>query len=583
MANSGRNLVSQKQCRLSDRSKGRQSDRESAARCASAIRRNCDSISIALSDRPIIKDRITLRRRIEMFGPTLKNALVVMLLLAAAPVLHAQTTDTSLARLAEAVEAINRDQLQQAERLLNAVLTASPNDPDALNLLGVVRAKQDRTAEAEQLFRRALARSPAHLGAHINLSELLLTTNRSAEAMQVLLRVHKLAPDRAEINLNLATLYADKGEYQQAREHLRLVPPAAVTDDYFLVMLKSLIGLKRPEEVRALVAEFQKFNPRQPETHAEFAMLLVKAGFNDDALNILNSARQDGTSFPIVYALGVVNAATKQYDKAEEYLTAALKLKPGDVATLRALARVARATGNLEKALSHLVEARRVAPDSAAVLYDFGVTTLQMGLVLDALPAFERLHRDHPREPAYLYALAAAHWTKGEIVETTRLLNDYVALQPRDPAGFYLLGAALLRQQRIADAQVALQRSLSLKADPDTEYLIGVSFEKAGNRAAAINTFRRVVESRPDHAAAHAALGSAYREAGNYAEARLELERAVELDANDLRANYQLGLVYAKLGEKDAAKKMFDRADELRSRQRDQERVILKLAEPPQN
>lgn len=513
------------------------------------------------------------------FGAALR--IVVALLLAATPILHAQTPDPNLNRLAEAVEAINRDQLREAEGLLNSVLTASPNDVDALNLLGVVRAKQERPAEAERLFRRALAGSPAHLGAHINLAELLLTTNRPDEAMQILLRAHKLAPERPNINLNLASLYADKGNYRQAREYLRLVPRAAVTDDYFLIMLRSLIGLKQLQEVRALVTEFQKSNSANPETQAEFAMLLVKAGFNDDALNILNTAQQ--SAFPIVYALGVVSAAMKQYDKAEEHLTAALALKPDDVATLRALARVARATGNLEKALSHLVKARRVAPDSSAVLYDFGVTTLQMGLVLDALPGFERLHRDYPREPAYLYALAAAHWTKGETLETTRLLNNYVALQPRDPAGFYLLGAALLRQQRISDAQAALQRSLSLKADADTEYLIGVSFEKVGNRDAAINTFRRVVQSRPDHAAAHAALGAAYREAGNYTEARLALERAVELDANDLRANYQLGLVYAKLGQKDAAKKMFDRADELRTRQRDQERVILKLAEAPQD
>ena len=98
---------------------------------------------------------------------------------------------------------------------------------------------------------------------------------------------------------------------------------------------------------------------------------------------------------------------------------------------------------------------------------------------------------------------------------------------------------------------------------------------------AAIETFRRVVRSRPDHAAAHAGLGAAYREAGSYIEAREALERAIELDANDLRANYQLGLVYAKLGEKEAAKRMFARADELRSQQRNQETVILKLIEPP--
>jgi protein O-GlcNAc transferase len=156
-------------------------------------------------------------------------------------------------------------------------------------------------------------------------------------------------------------------------------------------------------------------------------------------------------------------------------------------------------------------------------------------------------------------------------------------MQRLDASGFYLLGAALLRQEKVKEAQAALQRSLSLKADPDTEYLIGMSLEKAGNRAAAIDTFQRIVHSHPNHAAAHAALGAAYREMGNYAESRKALERAVELDAGDLRANYQLGLVYTKLGEKEAAKRMFDRADDLRSRQRNQESVILKLVDPPQN
>ena len=134
---------------------------------------------------------------------------------------------------------------------------ALPNDPDALNLLGVVRAKQNRPAEAEQLFRRALARSPAHVSAHINLGELLLTTNRSQEAMVILLRAHKLAPTRPDINLNLGRLYLEKNNYQQAREHLRLVPREAFNDDYFLLSLRTLIGLKQTDEVRNLDREFR--------------------------------------------------------------------------------------------------------------------------------------------------------------------------------------------------------------------------------------------------------------------------------------------------------------------------------------
>jgi tetratricopeptide (TPR) repeat protein len=127
-------------------------------------------------------------------------------------------------------------------------------------------------------------------------------------------------------------------------------------------------------------------------------LLLARSGLNEEALSFLQTAGQNTPrSFPLLYALGVVTAALKQYDKADEHLIAALAIKPDDVATLRALARVARANGNLEKALAHLVAARRVAPDSAAVLYDFGVTALRMDLVLDALPVFERLHREYPR------------------------------------------------------------------------------------------------------------------------------------------------------------------------------------------
>jgi tetratricopeptide (TPR) repeat protein len=513
------------------------------------------------------------------------SAVVLLVLLVTGPLVRAQTgqsTDFNLSRLEEAAKAISQGDLPAAESLLKSLLAESPRDADALNLLGIVRAQQQNAVEAERLFRLARAAAPTHVGVQLNLGKLLLTTNRTSEALQIFQSAHRLAPERTDINLHLATLHANTGDYQQALEYLRLIPRSTATDDYFPVLLKSLIGLNRLEEARQLASEFSELRSSNPEVQAEFALLLAKGGLSDQALILLEAARrQTPASFPVLYGLGIINASRKRYDKAEENLSEALKIKPDDVTTLRALANVARATGNLEKSLANLVEARRIAPDAPEVLYDFGVTALRMDLFLDAIPVFEQLHRAYPRQPAYLYALAAARWKKGETVETAQLMKSYVALQPRDASGFYLLGAALLRQELITEARAALQRSLSLKGDPDTEYLIAVSFEKEGNRDAAVNIFRQVVHSRPDHAAAHAALGAAHREAGNYAEARIELERAVELDPNDLRANYQLGLVYAKLGEKEAAKRMFARADDLRRRHRNQESVILKLIESP--
>src|SRR5687767_2788778 len=77
----------------------------------------------------------------------LGNAAVLLLLLVALLPVQAQTgniNDLNLSRLAEAVEAISRGHLSKAENLLKSVLSASPGDSDALNLLGVVRAQEQK-------------------------------------------------------------------------------------------------------------------------------------------------------------------------------------------------------------------------------------------------------------------------------------------------------------------------------------------------------------------------------------------------------------------------------------------------------
>src|SRR6185369_12658488 len=151
----------------------------------------------------------------------------------------AQTnTDVTSLRLGEAVNAINQDQLPHEEELLNSILSKLPNDADALNLLGVVRAKQDRAIDAERLFRRALSVSPTHLSAIINLAELLLTHDRSAEATPILIRAHKLAPSRPDINLKLATLYLAKHDYASAYQHLGLLSQEDRHDEYYLSTLQ---------------------------------------------------------------------------------------------------------------------------------------------------------------------------------------------------------------------------------------------------------------------------------------------------------------------------------------------------------
>ena len=144
---------------------------------------------------------------------TFRTAILVLVSVTASA--QQATNDAVLVeRLQQASAAISNGQLPQAESLLQSVLTNAPRDPDATNLLGVVRAQQHRNVEAEKLFRRVLTIAPTHVGAHVNLAELYLTTNRTQEAFQLLLIAHKLAPQRPDVNLRLATIYEGKNQYQ---------------------------------------------------------------------------------------------------------------------------------------------------------------------------------------------------------------------------------------------------------------------------------------------------------------------------------------------------------------------------------
>src|SRR5215207_10295450 len=297
----------------------------------------------------------------------LRHALVLLLLLSSASAPRAQTRGErlNLRRLEQAAAALVAGELQRAEALLGAVLAAAPRDADALNLLGVVRARQQRGAEAERLFRRALDADPSHLGAHVNLGELLLVSGRVGEAHDVLLAAHRLAPDRPDVNTKLASLYGGRGEHERALEHLRRVPRAAAGADYFPLLLKSLLATGRRDEALGLAREFAEYPAADARARGEFAVALARGGLVDEALGLLEAARErEPRSFPLLFALGYISAATGRHARAEAYLTEALTANPDDVETLRALASVARSRGNFEKALAHLVHARRLTPES---------------------------------------------------------------------------------------------------------------------------------------------------------------------------------------------------------------------------
>jgi tetratricopeptide (TPR) repeat protein len=518
-------------------------------------------------------------------GKSARAAASVLILLLWSCAAHALAQGPSYARLERAAELIRRGQLARAEAELAAVLRASPEEANALNLLGVVRAQQKRRGEAEQLFLRAVKSSPALLGAFVNLGQLYMSTGDDERALWAFDAAAALAPEHPEVNYHLAAIREGRREFARALEHLGKIPGELRGLEHLQLAVRCLLGLGRADEAAGLVAPLRSAQSTAAvpaEDAAGFAALFAAHARTDVALEILEAARGRAPgSFAVLYNLGATHLQRRELERAEEFYRRALAARPDDGPTLRALAGVERARGNLEKSLGYVERALRLDPDSRQLLYDYGWTALNLNRLPEALPALERLQRAHPQESAYIYALAVARFYNNEDAEALALLRRYIGLNPRDPRGHYVLGVMLQLMMRRADARAALAQSFELAPTADAAHYLGLVAYDEADLAQAEHWLRRAVELNPAHAPARAALGMTYVRRKDLAAARVELERAAALDPQDLTAAYQLGLLYTRLGERERAREMMALADRLRAEQRQAARAGLMLAEPP--
>ena len=190
----------------------------------------------------------------------------------------------------QAYELHKSGQLAAAEAAYAKVLEDHPDRPDALHLLGVLKAQSGQPADAvaligraieqapeepnfhfnlghalrlqghadaaERAYRQALALAPEHGGVPAALGELLLAGGRAEEALGFLRRAAEGAPQSAEIRLVLGLAHeacGDASAAAQAFEGALALNPGLAEAQFQLAE-----GLRRRARVEAAMAAYQR-------------------------------------------------------------------------------------------------------------------------------------------------------------------------------------------------------------------------------------------------------------------------------------------------------------------------------------
>lgn len=118
-------------------------------------------------------------------------------------------------------EAFQEGRYAEGRRELESAQKLRPEDPDVLNLLGLVYFKTNAFPEAEVIYRRLTKENANVFILHSNLGLILFKQGKLDEAEQYLLRAVELRPNYAKSHLYLGLLYRQRRKLGLALDHLR--------------------------------------------------------------------------------------------------------------------------------------------------------------------------------------------------------------------------------------------------------------------------------------------------------------------------------------------------------------------------
>lgn len=501
-------------------------------------------------------------------------AVLALTLVLPCPALGAQTADCGATPYDCAVSYVQRGEFTPAIATLETLVTRSPADLKALNLLGIALTGAGRLDEGDARFREALTRDASFYPALKNLAVNEFTRGRLADAQQHFEQVLARVPDDevshvhlGEIAFQRQQLTAALGSYEKARARVMQNPAWVVHYATCLIedrqMAKAIDMLKQMPDADG-------------RTTFEAGLLLGRAGAHADAARAFGAARK---AYDDAYAAGynqtLMLIQAGDYDGAirvaEEMMTQ--QSAPAELYNLasRAYIRV----GRIKEAYDALRSATRIEPtaednyiDLATICldhqnYDLGleiiaiglryrpassILHLQRGVVLamraDLGPAeneFAAARQLAPEQPGPLAGLAMIWMQTGQTDMAVEVLRDEVRQRRGDHIVPYIFAVALMRSG----------------LDPSSP-----------EASEALDALRASIRANAQFAPAHSELGRILLKRAEVDAAVAELEQGVALDPEATGALYNLAQAYRRKGDRLRATELLAKVSKLNAQER---------------
>ena len=436
--------------------------------------------------------------------------------------------------------------------------TPSPAVQNALDLIN-----RQQFEEAEKLLREVLKKTPADVDAKFLLGTIQIQTKKTDEGIRNLEGVVRLSPRHLQANYNLALIYSTRGENKKAIPYLEraagIFPPNKTpkTDDAVLLaaLTRAYIIDRRKKDAENLIPVLEKLAAADLRVLFTLGLIQAELGNYERAAQIFeNVDRQRPNTTDVLYNLGIAYYNLDKLADAQRALLQAVSLSPSQPEFYYRLGLIYSAQKDSDAAVSYWLKAIELKPDYHEPNFLIGEELLKYKKVAGALPFYQKAAELQPERVLYQLRLGVAYFRLQQYTDARRVFEQVLVKYPDDPNFNYLKGYMARAEGLFDEALASFDKVLKVQPNnPDVLASIGYIALERGELVKAEQILRQTIKLDAKNYPAFYDLGRLLNRQKKFAEAVPVLERGAALKADDPGVRYQLFIAYSRLRQKEKA------------------------------